>query len=240
MTGMAEGVGFEPTTPVSQGKRLAGARTRPLCDPSNKPYFMYILIYHILMLCSIISQRCLLACCGLCYHWRVAAMEINLVIDGEFAGCPDADWFRRIVEGALKAQGVSPNAEMGLVIADQARVQALNKTYRGEDRPTDVLAFYMTTTGEEFRSEPERFVVAPDGKLHLGEVIISYPQAVIQAQEQGHSVTKELAILIIHGVLHLLGHDHERPEQKREMTAREQAILQAIFWALEGKSDEQS
>ncbi len=162
-----------------------------------------------------------------------------MVIDGEFAGCPDADWFRGIVEGALKAQGVSPNAEMGLVITDQARVQELNKTYRDEDRPTDVLAFYMTTGGEEPGSTPERFVVAPDGKRHLGEVIISYPQAVIQAQEQGHSVEKELAILIIHGVLHLLDYDHERPEQKREMAAREQAILNMVSLALEGKSEEQ-
>ena len=162
-------------------------------------------------------------------------MEINLVIDEEFAGCPAADWFRGIVEETLEAQDVSPNAEMGLVITDQARVQELNKTYRGEDRPTDVLAFYMTTAGEEFGSAPERFVVAPDGKLHLGEVIISYPQAVMQAQEQGHSVEKELAVLIIHGVLHLLGYDHERPAQKREMAAREQAIS----LALEGKSDEQ-
>jgi probable rRNA maturation factor len=179
----------------------------------------------------------LLACCGLCYHWRVAAMEINLVIDGEFAGCPAADWFRRILEETLKAQGVSPSAEIGLVIADQARVQELNRTYRGEDHPTDVLAFYMTAAGEESGSESERFVVAPDGKLHLGEVIISYPQAVTQAREQGHSVEKELAILIIHGVLHLLDYDHERPEQKREMAAREQAILSAIFLDLEGKSD---
>jgi probable rRNA maturation factor len=198
---------------------------------------MYILIYHILVLRSIIGQGCLLAGCGLCYHWRVAAMEINLVIDGEFAGCPDADWFRRIVEETLKAQGVSPSAEMGLVITDQARVQELNRTYRGEDRPTDVLAFYMTSEEEKQGVASERFVVAPDGKLHLGEVIISYPQAVIQAQERGHSVAKELAILIIHGVLHLLGYDHERPEQKREMAAREQAILPAISLALEGKND---
>lgn len=164
-------------------------------------------------------------------------MEISIIIDGEFAGCPAADWFQGIVEGTLKAQDVSPNAEMGLVITDQARVQELNKTYRGKDRPTDVLAFYMTSEEEKQGVTSERFVVAPDGKLHLGEVIISYPQAVMQAQEQGHSVEKELVVLIIHGVLHLLDYDHEKPAQKREMAAREQAILNTVFLASEGKSD---
>ena len=181
----------------------------------------------------------MLAFRGLCYDdWHIAAMEINIIIDGEFEGCPGADWLRSVAERTLAAQKVSPNAEMGLVITDQARVQELNRTYRREDRPTDVLAFYMTPEEGKGGSEQPPFVVPPDGVTHLGEVVISYPQAAIQAQEHRHPVAKELAVLIVHGVLHLLGHDHERPEQKREMSAGERDILNKILVDMEGKSDE--
>ena len=181
----------------------------------------------------------MLACLGLCYDdWRIAAMEINITIDGEYEGCPEPDWFQGVIARVLDAQNAGENAEIGLLITGQERIQTLNRAYRGEDRPTDVLAFYMTSEEEKHEAESERFVVAPDGLVHLGEAVISYPQAVIQAQEHGHSTGKELAILIIHGVLHLLGYDHERPEQRREMAAREQAILHKILIDLEGKSDE--
>lgn len=167
-------------------------------------------------------------------------MEINLTIEGEFAGCPDAGWFQRIAEQALEAQGVGPNAELGILITDQKRIQELNRAYRGEDHPTDVLSFYMTVSGEEGGGESEQFVVAPDGVIHLGEVVISYPQAAIQAQEHQHSVNKELAVLAVHGVLHLLGYDHEDEQQQREMVVREQAILNAVSINWEVKSNEKS
>ena len=165
-------------------------------------------------------------------------MEISIIIDGEFEGCPEPDWFQRITEQVLIAQGISPDAELGIMITGQEKIQELNRTYRGEDRPTDVLAFYMTTAGEELKDDSDRFVVPPDGMLHLGEVMVSYPQAVLQAKEQKHSVKKELAILIIHGVLHLLGYDHEKLEQRREMAARERDILNKIALGLEGINDE--
>ncbi|MGB2814155.1 MAG: rRNA maturation RNase YbeY [Dehalococcoidales bacterium] len=156
-------------------------------------------------------------------------MEINLTIEGEFAGCPDAGWFQHIAEQVLETQGAGSNAELGILITDQKKVQELNRAYRGEDHPTDVLSFYMTESGEESGGESERFVVAPDGIMHLGEVVISYPQAAIQAQEHRHSVNKELAVLTIHGVLHLLGYDHGKVAQKREMTAKERTILSNII-----------
>jgi len=64
--------------------------------------------------------------------------------------------------------------------------------------------------------------------LHLGEVIISYPQAVIQAMEHQHSIEREIAILIIHGVLHLLGYEHDKPELEHQMRAKEAEILSYI------------
>ena len=72
------------------------------------------------------------------------------------------------------------------------------------------------------------FLAPPDGLVHLGEVIISHPRAVAQAEEAGHSPDQELAHLTVHGVLHLLGYDHEEPEEERVMRAKENAILGRI------------
>ena len=155
-------------------------------------------------------------------------MEINVLVDEGFEECPGADWLRSVAEQVLIAQGAGSDVELGLVITSQERVKQLNKDYRGKDAPTDVLAFYMMTAGEGKGVESSDFIAPPDGVRHLGEVIISYPQAVIQAEEHHHSIKRELAILIIHGVLHLLGYDHEEPEQERRMREREQEILSQV------------
>jgi len=163
------------------------------------------------------------------FHYAIMGtrfdMEINVIIDGDFAGCPDEGWFRNVAQQALSAQGVSPDVEVSLLLTGQGKIRELNRTYRGKDRPTDVLAFFMTEAG----AEEQDFVPPPDGMLHLGEVIISYPQAVLQAEEQGHPVRKELTLLLVHGLLHLLGYDHEKPEESRQMRQREQAIMSQIY-----------
>ena len=151
-------------------------------------------------------------------------MEIGVLIDDELEGCPEMSWLEGIVEQVLLAQRVGSSVELGLVITSQERVQELNRLYRGKDKPTDVLAF---ATREEIADSPS-FVQPPDGVLHLGEVIISYPQAIIQAKEHQHSTKKEVAILIIHGVLHLLGFEHDEPEREFQMKAREAEILSDI------------
>jgi len=154
--------------------------------------------------------------------------EINVIIEDNFKECPGEDWLGGVAEQVLTAEGITSAVELGLVITGQERMQELNRVYRGKDRPTDVLSFYMTSTPEETEAEATLFVTPPDGILHLGEVVISYPQAVIQAQEHEHSVKREMAILVIHGVLHLLGYDHEKPEPGRPMGAREAEILGQI------------
>jgi probable rRNA maturation factor len=72
------------------------------------------------------------------------------------------------------------------------------------------------------------FATPPDGIKHLGEVLISYPQAVEQAVENGHPVEKEIAVLVIHGTLHLLDYDHNKPEAAQKMKSRETAILNCV------------
>ena len=150
-------------------------------------------------------------------------MEINVSVEGKFAGRPKVSWLRKVAGAVLKAEGVDRSAELSLSITGQDTIHELNKAYRGEDRPTDVLSFPMLTKQDE-----GVFVTVPDGKKHLGEVIISYPQVVIQAEEHGHAMEREAAGLIIHGVLHLLGSDHARAAEKKKMQLREKVILDSL------------
>jgi probable rRNA maturation factor len=156
-------------------------------------------------------------------------MEVDVSFDEGFEGCLDTDWLKGIAESTLAAEKIEGDTEMGLVIAGQQRVRQLNKSYRGKDSPTDVLAFAMLSKPEE----ETPFTAPPDGVRHLGEVIISYPQAVKQAKEQKHSVAREVTILIIHGTLHLLGYDHIKDEDAARMRAREKEILESLKEALE-------
>lgn len=153
----------------------------------------------------------------------IVRVEINVLIDDEFRDYLEIDWLQSIAEQVLTLQEFSSEAELGLVITSQKRVQELNRKYLGRNAPTDVIAFHMRAN-----EAGSPFILPPDGMLHLGEVIISYPQAAVQAKEQGHSVRKEIAILIIHGILHLLGYEDETPELRQGMLARERQIISRI------------
>jgi probable rRNA maturation factor len=148
--------------------------------------------------------------------------RIGVFVEEEFRGVVDRGWIKKIVRQVLKAEGVAPPYEVSLVFTDSETVQRLNRDYRGIDEPTDVLAFYMLPQ----KGVDSSFALPPDGVTRLGEVIISYPQAVAQAKEQGHSLERELALLVIHGVLHLLGYDHEESGEGKKMREREQELLE--------------
>lgn len=148
--------------------------------------------------------------------------QIDMHVEDEFRTLVDRAWVRKIVRQVLKAEKVTPPYDLGLVFTDIERVRQLNRDYRGVNQPTDVLAFYMRPQ----KGSDSSFANPPDGVAHLGDVIISYPQALAQAREQGHSVQRELALLVIHGVLHLLGYDHEEPQEAKKMRAREKELLE--------------
>ena len=151
-------------------------------------------------------------------------MEIDILIDEELTEPPQSDWLRSTAEKVLTILRLPAATEMGLFITTQEKIKELNRDYLKKDTPTDVISFYMISP------EPSDmpFVAPPDGLVHLGEVIISYPQAMIQAAEQGHSTARELTILIIHGILHLLGYEDEKPALKKKMAAKEKEILQIL------------
>jgi len=162
-------------------------------------------------------------------------MEINVLIDEDYEEYLEVSWLRSVAEQVLVAQDAGSRVELGLVITNQEKVQQLNRSYLGIDEPTDVLSFSMLpeplVSGESEASSP--FAQPPDGVLHLGEVIIAYPQAVIQAEEHHHSIKREIAILIIHGLLHLLGYEHDKPELERQMKSREEEILSCMEGGLD-------
>lgn len=149
--------------------------------------------------------------------------QLSIQVEEPFAGIVAEAWLSRAVELTLVAAGVSSPVELGLVICGDDTVRELNRSYRGIDDTTDVLAFAFFRPGE---AEP--FGTPPDDVLHLGEVVVSCPQAERQAEGQHHPMERELALLVTHGVLHLLGYEHERPEAEQEMRAMEAKVMDAI------------
>ena len=157
---------------------------------------------------------------SLCYYGT--RVEFNILFDIKSAADSlDERRLKSVIETALAVENTAPNSEVSLVITGQEKIQELNRTYLDEDQPTDVLSFSMYPATDD-KSE---FVAPPDGLNHLGEIIISLPQAEIQAGEHGHSLDREVAILLVHGVLHLLGYDHAEPEDTKKMQEHEKIIL---------------
>jgi probable rRNA maturation factor len=139
----------------------------------------------------------------------------------EFSNTVSEDRLRALAESALGHEGAW--GEASLVITDNEGIRGLNRDYLGKDVPTDVLSFpVQEKVGPDASGQ---FVEAPEGEGYLGDVVVSYPRAVAQAEEQGHSVAEELALLIVHGMLHLLGYDHAIPEERAVMWARQEEIL---------------
>lgn len=116
------------------------------------------------------------------------------------------------VEQTLAQQNVLPPASLTILFTDDDQLQALNRDYRGYDQTTDVLSFADGT-------------ILPDVGRYLGDIAISVPQAQRQAEAGGHALLAELRLLVVHGVLHLLGHDHADPEEQAQMWQAQAEIL---------------
>ena len=122
-------------------------------------------------------------------------------------------------------EALSPQTEVDITLVDDAAIHELNRTYRGIDRPTDVLSFAL----DEGEEEPE----VDDDEILLGDVIISAPTAVRQGEEYGHGLEREMTYLAVHGMLHLLGYDHMEEKDKLIMRKREEEVLRRLDLAEE-------
>jgi probable rRNA maturation factor len=147
-----------------------------------------------------------------------------LTIDFSVEDGLDAAWdqarLRALVEGIVGRELLEgPEWTISLHLVGDETIRALNAEHRARDAATDVLSFPLYEPG---------FVLPPGEPVHLGDVVVSYPRAVAQADEYGHSVEREVAYLVAHGVLHVLGYDHEQEPERRRMRQKEEEALQPL------------
>ena len=127
-----------------------------------------------------------------------------------------ADLLERAAHTALKHQKETLEVDLSIVLTDDARLRELNRDYLGVDGPTDVLSFPASET------DPET------GARYIGDIIISVPYAARGAEKAGHPLESELQLLVVHGVLHLLGHDHAESKDKARMWKAQAEILESL------------
>lgn len=130
------------------------------------------------------------------------------------------DWLREVAEAVLSAVGAQPPLGLSLVLVGDEALQRLNLAYLSGEGTTDVMAFSML--------EDDTFPPAPGSTPVLGEVFLSLPQAARQAEEYGHPLKRELALLVTHGTLHLLGFDDQGPVEETRMRREEARILEKL------------
>jgi probable rRNA maturation factor len=137
-------------------------------------------------------------------------------IDEEFSAFVDPQMLVDAAEAVLAHEEMSEQVELSIAVSNDDTIRALNAQYRDTDAPTDVLSF----PSDEF--DPDEQV------QYLGDIMISFPRALAQAEAAQHPVMNEIRLLVVHGVLHILGYDHLEPEEKAEMWAIQADILAAI------------
>jgi probable rRNA maturation factor len=155
----------------------------------------------------------------------VSEASTDTRVDVQFEVEPDihADWDRprieQLVRSIVRRELPPGHYSISLYLVGDETLRALNRDHRGLDQHTDVLSFPLhDPTGMQF-------VLPPDHVTNLGDVVIAYPRVLAQAEAYGHSPERELAYLTTHGVLHVLGYDHEQELERRRMRAREEEAL---------------
>ena len=155
-------------------------------------------------------------------HYIPITADVPGVNEGQRA------FIRKVIRTALAAEGVDFPCEVDVCITSDQGIHEVNREMRGVDRPTDVLSFpaFALTPGElpgEEDADPAT------GLVPLGDMCLSMERVHAQAKEYGHTNRRELAYLVVHSVLHLLGYDHlDEGPQKAQMRAREEAIMEEL------------
>ena len=154
-------------------------------------------------------------------------MNVKIYFENEQDKHTASEYLKRLLRRAIKAtleyEGFTHRCEISVTFTDNEGIHVLNRTYRGIDRPTDVLSFpqFDFYGGEEL---PEG-----DVGVSLGDIVLSLERAEQQAREFGHSFSREAAFLTVHSVLHLLGYDHELGDaEDADMRERQRAVMRTI------------
>ena len=135
-------------------------------------------------------------------------------INDEFGYSEDYDYLDSLIERVLTREKATDSV-FSIIFVDNEKIHELNKQFRGVDRPTDVISFALEDAEEEFLSTIRV----------LGDINISIPKMQEQAKEYGHSEKRELAFLVVHGLLHLLGYDHQTEEEEKVMFQIQEEML---------------
>lgn len=162
--------------------------------------------------------------------------QVKVQIFQDFSESVSPEWIDAVVASVLSIEPDWSSERVSVVIADDESVADLNREHRGLDETTDVLSFsnrhsgqyYGPDDGREVETDDADFVLPPGLDTDLGEVIVSYPQVCRQAREAGHTAQKELAVMLAHGILHLLGYDHEREDEAAEMFSLQDRAIAAL------------
>ena len=141
---------------------------------------------------------------------------IYLEIDRPFSHNVDQDLLKQAAAKALKHVGIPPQSNLTLVITGDEHLRKLNRQFLDIDAATDVLSFPGGDT------DPDT------GEAYLGDILISYHRAAAQAEASNHPIETELQLLVVHGVLHLAGHDHSEPVEKQRMWRAQAEILNSL------------
>ena len=156
-------------------------------------------------------------------------MEMKNAANISFVGIEEDEGVRFAVELAANAALKHENAEsrfLSVVLTTDENIHEYNREYRSVDRPTDVLSF-PADEGDDLLAPPDGF---------LGDIMISIPRAREQAKALGHSTEREILFLTVHGVLHLLGYDHMRPEDEQIMLPVQRSIVEEIELSAKNRS----
>ncbi|WP_315025563.1 rRNA maturation RNase YbeY [Abiotrophia defectiva] len=169
-------------------------------------------------------------------------MLVDIIDDQAYLAVGQEKLLHEVIEAAAKYLKLPEGIELDLSIVSNEEIQALNRDYRGLDKPTDVLSFALTEVSSEYDVDFAHLDLAEEAEetedleetefedeeaipQHLGDIIISYPRAQEQAQDYGHSLDRELAFLAVHGFLHLNGYDHQTEEEAKEMFRIQEEVL---------------
>lgn len=141
-------------------------------------------------------------------------IKVNLINDYEF-DFKIKKVIKQIIKTICRTENVKGKHFVSVILVDNERIHEINKQYRNIDRPTDVISF-AAIDGEDILPE------------EMGDIFISHDKIIEQAEEYGHSIKREFAFLLTHGLFHLLGYDHMNPEDEKIMLDKQEKVLEII------------
>lgn len=158
-------------------------------------------------------------------------LQIDYKTDREI-GIEYEELAKKVVQKVLDMEGCPYDAQVNLVLTDDEEIQRVNTEFREIPAPTDVLSFPMipfeTPADYAIVEEDQSYFDLDTDELLLGDIMISVDKVFAQAEEYGHSVTREFCFLVAHSMLHLLGYDHMTPEEAVVMENKQRTALDEL------------